>query len=194
MAQALAHTAAERNNRPESAGAKVTVASKLPMPYRMRVFKMTSFHEPVMGGGTRESRIAQFDREVFINGVSKRIEDQYGCEVVGGYALTYGVDKDLFDRWLAANKDEPIVTKNLIYAHESAERVAVRRLLRARRAGRHLLRRVVVGPLTVIDDGDTGDRFLLYTAKDGVRAELQIIGDTFWATRSQMADMFDIDA
>jgi hypothetical protein len=49
-------------------------------------------------------------------------------------------------------------------------------------------------PLTVIEDGDTGDRFLVYIAKDGVRAELRILGDTFWATRAQMAEMFDIDA
>lgn len=45
-----------------------------------------------------------------------------------------------------------------------------------------------------MDDGDTGDRFLVYTAKDGVRAELRVLGDTFWATRAQMAEMFDIDA
>lgn len=49
-------------------------------------------------------------------------------------------------------------------------------------------------PLTLVEDGDTGDRFLVYTAKDGVRAELRVIGDTFWATRSQMAEMFGVDA
>lgn len=49
-------------------------------------------------------------------------------------------------------------------------------------------------PLTVIEDGDTGDRFLVYVAKDGVRAELRVLGETFWATRAQMAEMFDIDA
>ena len=48
-------------------------------------------------------------------------------------------------------------------------------------------------PLTVIEDGDTGDRFLVYVAKDGVRAELRILGDTFWATQAQMAEMFGID-
>jgi hypothetical protein len=49
-------------------------------------------------------------------------------------------------------------------------------------------------PLTIVEDGDTGDRFLVYTSKDGLRAELRILGDTFWATRAQMAEMFDIDA
>jgi hypothetical protein len=49
-------------------------------------------------------------------------------------------------------------------------------------------------PLTIFEDGDTGDRFLIYTTKDGVRAELRVLGETFWATRAQMAEMFDIDA
>lgn len=47
-------------------------------------------------------------------------------------------------------------------------------------------------PLTIIEEGDTGDRFLVYTAKDGVRAELRVIGDSFWATQAQMAHMFGV--
>ena len=33
------------------------------------------------------------------------------------------------------------------------------------------------GPVTIREDGDTGDRFLVYVSKDGVRAELRVIGD-----------------
>ena len=47
-------------------------------------------------------------------------------------------------------------------------------------------------PLTILEDGSTGDRFLIYTAKDGVRAELRILGDMFWATQAQMAEMFGV--
>lgn len=49
------------------------------------------------------------------------------------------------------------------------------------------------GPVTLREDGDTGDRFLVYAAKDGVRAELRVLGDTFWATQAQMAHMFGVD-
>lgn len=41
-------------------------------------------------------------------------------------------------------------------------------------------------------DEDTGDRLLVYQGKDGVRAELRVESDTFWATQAQMADMFGI--
>ena len=49
------------------------------------------------------------------------------------------------------------------------------------------------GPVTIIEDGDTGDRFIVYQAKDGPHVELRVIGDSFWATRTQMSDMFGID-
>lgn len=48
-------------------------------------------------------------------------------------------------------------------------------------------------PVTIREDGDTGDRFLVYVAKDGVRAELRVLGDIFWATQAQMAQMFGVD-
>lgn len=48
-------------------------------------------------------------------------------------------------------------------------------------------------PLTISEDLDTGDRFLVYVAKDGVRAELRVLGETFWATQAQMAHMFGVN-
>jgi hypothetical protein len=48
------------------------------------------------------------------------------------------------------------------------------------------------GPIPLIEDEDTGDRFLVYHAKAGVRVELQVEGDTFWATQAQMADAFGV--
>lgn len=57
----------------------------------------------------------------------------------------------------------------------------------------HLPDQQPAGPVTIREDGDTGDRFLVYVSKDGVRAELRVLGDTFWATQSQMAHMFGVD-
>lgn len=57
----------------------------------------------------------------------------------------------------------------------------------------HLPNEAPKGPVTIREDGDTGDRFLVYVSKDGVRAELRVVGDTFWATQAQMARMFGVD-
>ncbi len=49
-----------------------------------------------------------------------------------------------------------------------------------------------VGPVALIQDGSTGDRFLVYEGKDGVQVELKVDGDTFWASQQQMADAFGV--
>jgi hypothetical protein len=48
------------------------------------------------------------------------------------------------------------------------------------------------GPVSLVEDGDTGDRFLIYEGRDGVQVELRVEGDTFWATQQQMADAFGV--
>lgn len=47
-------------------------------------------------------------------------------------------------------------------------------------------------PVKLIEDGDTGDRFIIYAGKDDMRVELSVLGDTFWATQQQMAAMFGV--
>jgi hypothetical protein len=48
------------------------------------------------------------------------------------------------------------------------------------------------GPVPLVEDGATGDRFLIYSAREGVRVELKVDGDTFWASQSQMAEAFGV--
>ena len=43
--------------------------------------------------------------------------------VIGGHGITEGVDKDLFDAWLAANKEAAAVINGLIFAHGKTESV-----------------------------------------------------------------------
>ena len=48
------------------------------------------------------------------------------------------------------------------------------------------------GPLPLIEDADTGDRFLIYHTAGGVSVELQLADQTFWATQRQMAEAFGV--
>ncbi len=43
--------------------------------------------------------------------------------VIGGHGITEGVDKDLFDAWVVANKDSAAVTGGFIFAHGKTESV-----------------------------------------------------------------------
>ena len=49
------------------------------------------------------------------------------------------------------------------------------------------------GPVHLIKDEDTGDRLLVYSANGGARVELRVLGDSFWATQSQMAEIFGVN-
>lgn len=49
------------------------------------------------------------------------------------------------------------------------------------------------GPLPVIEDADTGHRFIVYTAKDGLRIDLRFDGDQPWFTQAQLSEMFGVD-
>lgn len=50
-----------------------------------------------------------------------------------------------------------------------------------------------VDPIRLVEDADTGDRFLVYTEKDGLRIDIQYQGDTLWMTQAQIAQLFGRD-
>lgn len=45
----------------------------------------------------------------------------------------------------------------------------------------------------IVEDAETGDRFVLYTKRGGVDFQLRFIGEEPWATQKQMAALFGID-
>ncbi len=47
-------------------------------------------------------------------------------------------------------------------------------------------------PVELIEDAETGDRFILYTKPDSMAFELRFQGEEPWATQKQMADLFGI--
>ena len=48
-------------------------------------------------------------------------------------------------------------------------------------------------PVHLFEDGDTGDRLLIYATEKGLRVELRYVGDTLWMTQAQMAELFGRD-
>jgi hypothetical protein len=48
------------------------------------------------------------------------------------------------------------------------------------------------GPLPLVEDVRTGNRFLIYSTERGLQVELRVEDGTFWATQQQMADAFGV--
>ena len=106
------------------AGAKVTVACKLPAGIVMRAYVPGTEPEVVLGGGTRDRTVFRpTGEEAVIFGTAAPFGQAPKCNVVAGFALTPNVKKDLFDNWYSANKDGALVKNRLIFAYESLDRV-----------------------------------------------------------------------
>lgn len=103
---------------PASSGETVTVACKLPHGLLLRVYDMVDAQEPVLGGGIRQfKRPVQRPEQFLIQGSAVPFGIIPGFRFEGGYALTEGVPKELWERWFEANKGSDMVKNGLIFAH-----------------------------------------------------------------------------
>ncbi len=105
-----------------NSGETFTVGCKLPNGLILRLFEMKESAEPMMGGGYRTIRKAEpLPEEIFINGNSHPQNRGPNCQMAAGAALTIGVKKEFWERWLEANKDAMYVRNGLIFAYERTE-------------------------------------------------------------------------
>lgn len=98
----------------------VTVACKLPHGLQLRLFGPQKVSEPVMGGGFREStQYFPVGETITVFGNRVAIGDQPKCEIRNGYALTHGIPKEFWVKWLSQNETSDVVRNGFIKAHES---------------------------------------------------------------------------
>lgn len=110
-------------DRPKtSAGAKVTVACNIPNGIRIRAYRMVPDREPVLGGGVRDTTRAEpVSESILIRGTAHEIDKAPRAPIVAGYALTSGVDKDIWNNWYEANKDSHLVKNRCVFAYEDRD-------------------------------------------------------------------------
>lgn len=111
---------------PAAGSSTVTVASKMPMPFVLRLYDWHTRHEPVMGGGSREYKISEprlGAPEYVINGNSFAQNQGPQCQITGGYAITRDIPKDFWDEWYDTNKDAAFIKNGMIFAHGEAASV-----------------------------------------------------------------------
>lgn len=93
----------------------VTVACKLPHGLLLRVFEAREVREAGTNVTVKQYVELPFQQEV--QGFSHEQNRAPHCQFTSGYALTFGIDKDLWDKWLEQNKNTDIVKNGLIFAH-----------------------------------------------------------------------------
>ena len=93
----------------------VDVCCKLPNGLHLQVFRMEDSQELLQGGGTRVVKRAVADGRVTIRGIGRRQDDP---RIIGGYAVTRGIDADFWARWLEQNATSEVVKNRLVFASE----------------------------------------------------------------------------
>jgi len=106
-----------------ASNATVSVASKLPMDFTLRLFTWAKRNELVMGGGTREVRVAELARDkkqFIVQGNSWAQNKGAHQQIIGGYAITHGIPKDFWEQWLEQNQESDIILNGMLFAHQEA--------------------------------------------------------------------------
>jgi len=125
---APAPTPAVGFSRAATTGDTVVIACKLPHGVKLRTFAWQMEMEPTRDGTLKEVKRARPTGEEFIcrgtwvgsAGQAYNPSNPSVAELLpGGYALTHGCPKDLWDLWLEQNKDTLLVRNKIIFAYPS---------------------------------------------------------------------------
>lgn len=117
----------QKNNDVPS-NATVTVASKFPMDFALKLYDMVEKQEPVMGGGFRTFRMAQQrpgTKVFYAQGNSFPQNKGAHQQIAAGFAITRGIPKAFWDQWIEQNRDADYVVNGMIFAFgEEASTIA----------------------------------------------------------------------
>jgi hypothetical protein len=113
------NTMATPASAPVTGTATVSVWNKHPHGLILRVGKFAERAEAAAIHARTVKEWQQTD-SITVAGPARRIGEDARAPVIGGYAVTHGVPKDLWDQWLADNKDTAMVRNRVIFAHEKS--------------------------------------------------------------------------
>jgi hypothetical protein len=116
--------AAKAEPKADNGTATVTVALKHPTGIVIEAFEKSSMSVPDGVGRLRDEIVFRSTGTQYVlNGTRVPFGVRPKFDIVGGYALTPGVPKSVWDKWLEQHQDHPLVENNLICAHEKIDMV-----------------------------------------------------------------------
>ena len=112
--------------RPATGTATVVVGCKLPNGLILRTFKMVEKTIRVHGMVSTETIAQEVGQRFTVRGPALAFGQLPNIPIVGGYALTVGVPRDLARTWFEQNADADIVHNQLIFCEDNIERATSR--------------------------------------------------------------------
>ena len=115
--------------KPQSAGAKVTVGCKLGVPYfDLQLSRIVEVEEQGLGStrivkqGKRIGGVVRLRGTAYPRGT---VPEGFPSPplIVGGAAMNPGIDKEFWDEWVHQNRLNPLVVNRMVFAHENESHV-----------------------------------------------------------------------
>lgn len=111
----------ETSPKPTKA-ATLTVACKVPNGMILQLCKEMDHQEAILGGGMRTvKQWHPFGDKVKINGPAHPFGVMPNYRIVGGYALTEGVNEEFFNVWMKQHEHDASVVNHMIFAHSKTD-------------------------------------------------------------------------
>lgn len=107
---------------PKRSGETVTVALRYPHGIVLQLYTMEDVQVPAPLGFIIQKQARKKGEPFTLNGYAAEAGKSPNCIVAGGYALTPGVPRDLYEQWLKDNADHDIVRNKLIFAFPTLDR------------------------------------------------------------------------
>jgi len=107
---------------PATGTATVTVACKILSGMTCRIHEKRKVTVVGLGHSKSEDQWFETDRVFTVAGPAHAQNEGPRHQNVGGFAITYGVPKDLWDEWRRQNNDLPAVRNGHILAYETADK------------------------------------------------------------------------
>jgi len=115
---------------------------KMPGGIILRAGEWYTRTEGGVGGVVREVKEWRQTKEAFtVAGPAVPYGQHAKVPVVGGYAMTVGVPRDLWEAWLADNKESQLVKNNIIFASPKVDYAGKARELEGTKTGLEPLNR-----------------------------------------------------
>lgn len=102
-------------NLPKSAK-RITVACKYPPGLILRIFRHEKAQTTGPGGVREEMVPVMVGDPIAINGPAAETGKHSRHETAGGFALTHGVDAEVFGEWMRQNASSDMVRNGLIFS------------------------------------------------------------------------------
>ncbi len=95
----------------------VSVGCKIPNGLMLQLYRVETYDEQLMAGGTRKAKRAIPEGlPVKLNGCARRVGKDMPHQILMGAGITHGVDADFFNEWVRRNADSDVVKKGLVFS------------------------------------------------------------------------------